>query len=120
MTFKVKQQVSNYKSLQTITNNYKFIRMTTAEITGFIGTFFLIVRLFPLIYEQIRTPYKINMSFLLIEVFACLFLGVSAVLYNALPFVIANILSFINLMIILSIQFRLRMCVDVDKDDSIV
>jgi len=89
--------------------------VNTAEILGFIGTFFLIIRLFPLIFEQIKNPHKINLSFLIIELFACVFLGTSAVLYWALPFIIANILSFINLSIILSIQFRIRMCSNKDE-----
>ena len=91
--------------------------VNTAEILGFIGTFFLIIRLFPLIFEQIKNPHKINLSFLIIELFACVFLGTSAVLYNALPFIVANILSFINLTIILYIQFRIRMCSNEDENE---
>ncbi|AII17043.1 hypothetical protein JO84_gp096 [Aureococcus anophagefferens virus] len=90
-----------------------------AEITGYVGTFFLITRLFPLIYEQLKSPKKINISFLIIEFFACIFLGISAIFYNATPFIVANILSFINLSIILSIQFKIR-CQISEEDDEIL
>ena len=42
------------------------------------------------------------------EFIACVFLGSSAILIRSTPFIIANILSFINLMIIVSVQIRIR------------
>uniref|UniRef100_A0A6C0AHA8 PQ-loop repeat-containing protein n=1 Tax=viral metagenome TaxID=1070528 RepID=A0A6C0AHA8_9ZZZZ len=79
-----------------------------SDIIGLIGTFFLIIRLLPLIRDQIIEPSKINLTFILLEFIACIFLGTSAFLINSIPFIVANILSFINLSIIIYIQIKLR------------
>jgi len=92
--------------------------MILSDIFGFIGAFFLILRLTPLIYEQIKTPSILNLQFLLIEVIACIFLGISSVLIFSIPFIIANVLSFINLMFILSVQFKIRYF-SVDDDEKV-
>lgn len=79
-----------------------------SDIIGLIGTFFLIIRLLPLIRDQIIEPSKINLTFILLEFIACIFLGTAAFLINSIPFIVANILSFINLSIIIYIQIKLR------------
>ncbi len=84
------------------------MRPLLSDILGLIGAFFLIIRLLPLIREQLTDPSKINLTFILLEFIACIFLGSSAFLINSIPFIIANILSFINLSIILYVQTRLR------------
>lgn len=84
------------------------MRPLLSDILGLIGAFFLIIRLLPLIREQLTEPSKINLTFILLEFIACIFLGSSAFLINSIPFIIANILSFINLSIILYVQTRLR------------
>lgn len=88
--------------------NKKKMRPLLSDILGLIGAFFLIIRLLPLIREQLTDPSKINLTFILLEFIACIFLGSSAFLINSIPFIIANILSFINLSIILYVQTRLR------------
>ena len=92
------------------------MRPLLSDILGLIGAFFLIIRLLPLIREQLTEPSKINLTFILLEFIACIFLGISAFLINSIPFIIANILSFINLSIILYVQTRLR--IKADDDDA--
>jgi len=92
------------------------MRLLLSDILGLIGAFFLIIRLLPLIREQLTEPSKINLTFILLEFIACIFLGISAFLINSIPFIIANILSFINLSIILYVQTRLR--IKADDDDA--
>ena len=93
------------------------MRLLLSDILGLIGAFFLIIRLLPLIREQLTEPSKINLTFILLEFIACIFLGISAFLINSIPFIIANILSFINLSIILYVQTRLRIkAVDDDAE----
>tara|TARA_B100001769_G_C22080146_1_gene581953 strand:- start:76 stop:420 length:345 start_codon:yes stop_codon:yes gene_type:complete len=79
-----------------------------SDILGYIGAFFLIIRLTPIIHEQLNEPSKLNLYFLGMEFMACMFLGASAILIRSTPFIIANILSFVNLMIIISVQIRIR------------
>jgi len=79
-----------------------------SDIFGFIGAFFLIIRLIPLLREQIYEPSELNISFLTIEYLACIFLGISAILIKSIPFIIANTICFINLSILLLIQFKIR------------
>ena len=92
------------------------MRPLLSDILGLIGAFFLIIRLLPLIREQLTEPSKINLTFILLEFIACIFLGISAFLINSIPFIIANILSFINLSIILYVQTRLRIKADDDAE----
>jgi len=94
----------------------KKMRLLLSDILGLIGAFFLIIRLLPLIREQLTEPSKINLTFILLEFIACIFLGISAFLINSIPFIIANILSFINLSIILYVQTRLRIKADDDAE----
>jgi len=95
------------------------MRLLLSDILGLIGAFFLIIRLLPLIREQLTEPSKINLTFILLEFIACIFLGISAFLINSIPFIIANILSFINLSIILYVQTRLRIKADDDDDAEV-
>jgi uncharacterized protein with PQ loop repeat len=84
------------------------MKLILSDVLGYIGAFFLIMRLTPIIYDQLNKPSKINLYFLGMEFIACVFLGSSAILIRSTPFIIANILSFINLMIIVSVQIRIR------------
>jgi len=79
-----------------------------SDIFGFAGALCLIIRLLPLLKEQIYKPSKLNITFLIIEYLACIFLGISAILINSISFIIANTICFINLSILLIIQFRIR------------
>tara|TARA_B100001769_G_scaffold274197_1_gene272079 strand:- start:248 stop:550 length:303 start_codon:yes stop_codon:yes gene_type:complete len=91
-----------------------------SDIIGLIGTFFLIIRLLPLIRDQIIEPSKINLTFILLEFIACIFLGTSAFLINSIPFIVANILSFINLSIIIYIQIKLRISNENNENNEII
>lgn len=82
--------------------------INNSDIFGFIGAFFLIIRLLPLLKEQLNKPSKLNIPFLIIEYFACIFLGVSAILLKSISFIIANSVCFLNLSVLLLIQFKLR------------
>ena len=89
-----------------------------SDIIGLIGTFFLIIRLLPLIRDQIIEPSKINLTFILLEFIACIFLGASAFLINSIPFIVANVLSFINLSIIIYIQIKIKIFNEKNKNDE--
>lgn len=82
--------------------------VNNSDIFGMIGAFFLIIRLLPLLKEQIYDPSELNITFLIIEYLACIFLGISAILINSMSFIIANSICFINLSILLIIQFKIR------------
>jgi len=82
--------------------------VNNSDIFGIIGAFFLIIRLLPLLKEQIYDPSELNIIFLIIEYLACIFLGISAILINSMSFIIANSICFINLSILLMIQFKIR------------
>jgi len=88
-----------------------------SDILGYIGAFFLIIRLTPIIREQLNEPSKINLYFLGMEFAACMFLGSSAFLIQSVPFIVANILSFMNLMIIIYVQIRIRCLKNGDDGD---
>ena len=82
--------------------------MNISDYIGFIGTFFLVVRLMPILHEQIHEPKEINAYFIMCEFLACVFLGTSAILIQSLPFILANTLNMLNLLIIIFIQIKLR------------
>ena len=73
-------------------------------ILGYIGASFLILRFLPIVAEQIKTPQKINTRFLILEAMSCIFLGSSAIILKAYPFIMANAISLINVLIIAIIQ----------------
>ena len=75
---------------------------------GYIGAAFLIVRFIPLLYEQIFTKKKLNLIFLLLEAIASIFLGISAIMINAYPMILANSVSLLNVLIISVVQIKLR------------
>ena len=79
--------------------------MIWSDIVGLIGAFILSIRFFPIIYEQYKNPLKeINYLFCLLELAACIFLGISAFSINSIPFIVCNILSFTNVVILLLIN----------------
>ena len=82
--------------------------MNISDYIGFIGTFFLVVRLTPILFEQFTDPQEINAYFIMCEFLACVFLGTSAILINSLPFILANTLNMLNLLVIIFIQIKLR------------
>tara|TARA_Y100000389_G_scaffold103140_1_gene100046 strand:+ start:13236 stop:13532 length:297 start_codon:yes stop_codon:yes gene_type:complete len=76
-------------------------------IFGFIGAFLLIIRLYPILYEQLTSKKRLNLKYLTIELLATLFLGTSAFMLNALPFLIANSITFLNVIILMFCQLKL-------------
>ena len=78
-------------------------------ILGFIGASFLVLRFFPLLYEQIYAKKKINLFFLILEGIASIFLGTSAIILNAYPMILANSISLLNIIIIIFVQLKLRL-----------
>lgn len=73
---------------------------------GYVGMSFLIIRLVPITYEQFTNKdSEINMPFLLLEAAASLFLGISAIMYEVYPFIIANLVSFLNVIVLIFINF---------------
>ena len=94
--------------------------VAVANVFGFFGAFLLIVRLLPLIREQLQEPKKIDLSFLVIELLACFCLGTTAVLIRSHVFIAANCVCFVNLTFLISIQIKLRWCnhtFEVDPDE---
>jgi uncharacterized protein with PQ loop repeat len=77
-------------------------------ILGYIGAAFLIVRFIPLFYEQIFTKKKTKFNILLFEAIASIFLGISAIMINAYPTILANSVSLLNILIISVVQIKLR------------
>ena len=78
-------------------------------ILGYIGAAFLILRFIPLLFEQIFRQKKISLIFLLLEAFASIFLGSSAIILNAYPMILANSISLLNILIISLVQIKLRL-----------
>lgn len=79
--------------------------MIWSDIVGLIGAFILSIRFFPIIYQQYKNPLKeVNYLFCLLELGACIFLGISAFSINSIPFIVCNILSFTNVIVLLSIN----------------
>ena len=79
------------------------------KVTGYIGAFLLVCRLFPILQDQIKKKENANPYFLFLEGAASLCLGISAVTIRAYPFIIANTFSFINVIIIASISCYRKM-----------
>ena len=84
--------------------------MITSDILGYIGAFLLSCRFVPLVIDQFKeNSTKINLLFLFMEFFACVFLGGSAILINSYPFIICNGASLICSGVILTKQIFLRL-----------
>ena len=84
-----------------------------SDILGFIGIFFLTIRFLPpIIYEIIyirkREYNSINAFFIIIEVIAATSLMSAAILRNALPFILANLLSLIFYAILVIIHYCIK------------
>lgn len=84
-----------------------------SDILGFIGIFFLTIRFLPpIIYEIIyirkREYNSINTFFIIIEVIAATSLMSAAILRNALPFILANLLSLIFYAILVIIHYCIK------------
>ena len=92
--------------------------MLLGDVFGFCGAFFLVIRLLPLLWEQFKKTIKIELNFLILEFFACLFLGTSAVLIKSLPFIVANCICFVNLSLIIFLQIKLRINTNFDVDEK--
>lgn len=70
------------------------------DMFGYIGAFFLICRLIPLIYETVKTDRQLNVFFILLEGSASLFLGIKAIQLRSYPFIIANSVSLSSIIFI--------------------
>ena len=88
------------------------------NIVGYIGAGLLTIRLYPIIYEQINNPKEINLKYLGIEFLATIFLGTSAFLLKAIPFIIANSLTFVNVTIIIICQLKIKYKTKIDQLES--
>lgn len=75
---------------------------------GYIGAFFLICRLLPVVYEAYATDKQINLYFLSLEGFACIFLGLKSLELHAYPFIIANGCSLLSILLIFGIYLHKR------------
>ena len=84
--------------------------MIISDILGYIGALLLSCRFVPLVIDQFKgNNEKINLIFLFMEFFACVFLGSSAILINSYPFIICNGASLICSVIVLTKQIILRL-----------
>jgi len=92
--------------------------MLLADVFGFCGAFFLVIRLLPLLREQFKETIKIEINFLILEFFACLFLGTSAFLIKSVPFIVANCICFVNLSLIIYLQLKLRIDTEWEIDEK--
>ena len=86
-----------------------------SDILGFIGIFFLSVRFIPPIVSEIwfirkREYNSINLYFIIIETIAASSLMTAAILREALPFILANLLSLIFYAILLIIHYIIKPC----------
>tara|TARA_B110000914_G_scaffold221694_1_gene233918 strand:+ start:98 stop:361 length:264 start_codon:yes stop_codon:yes gene_type:complete len=75
-----------------------------SSIFGYIGLCFLIIKLVPIIYEQIKENKNVNLCFVLSELCASIFLGISSILIKSYPFMLVNAFTFISVIIILIIK----------------
>ena len=79
--------------------------MIWSDIVGLVGAFMLSIRFFPIIYDQYKNPEKeVNYLFCVLEVGACIFLGISALEINSIPFIVCNAMSLTNVLILLLIH----------------
>tara|TARA_Y100000389_G_C17150445_1_gene359351 strand:- start:6 stop:554 length:549 start_codon:yes stop_codon:yes gene_type:complete len=78
------------------------------HILGYGGALVLFLRFIPLLYEQITKPREINLYFLYLEMLASILCGLSAILLEAFPLFVANALSCLCVLIVLVIQYRIR------------
>tara|TARA_B100000925_G_C21638724_1_gene316236 strand:- start:127 stop:390 length:264 start_codon:yes stop_codon:yes gene_type:complete len=84
--------------------------MIISDILGYTGAFLLSCRFVPLVIDQFKeNNEKINLIFLFMEFFACVFLGSSAILINSYPFIICNGVSLLCSGIVITKQIILRL-----------
>lgn len=75
---------------------------------GYIGAFFLMCRLIPVVYDVFTTDTQINVYFLILEGLACLFLGLKSIELQAYPFILANGCSLFSVLLIFGIYLYKR------------
>ena len=79
---------------------------TVFSIIGFFGSFFLSMRLFPVLYDAIKKEdYVTPLYFLFLEILTCICFLCYSIYFNLLPLIIANGVSLIISLILSIIYF---------------
>ena len=90
----------------------------TENILGYIGATLLSIRFIPIIYNQVKTDKKLfNDWFCLLEILSCIFLGSSAYMYLAYPFIICNTIALISTVTVMLIYY-LKKCRQTETSET--